>query len=255
MNIKSTTSALPYLLKTWLTIMPRVLYRSSLSMILDPKGSQRFINHVLNAQDIKSDDPVLDNVDVTDLLGDHKLDICISDSSYKTHTSETRLLKELASLAYIMRVLKPMLVFEIGTYIGRTTRLFAYNSPPACKILTLDLPQDEVSHQIGNEFLSTPQASKITQLQGDSRKFDFSPWYGQCDFIWIDGCHNYEHVVSDTENALKLCSPTGWIAWHDYRHTAWWSGITKYVRMKHKLFPNLIRLKGTTIAVLQSNNP
>ncbi len=161
MNIKSTVSALLYLLKTWLTIMPRVLYRSSLSMVFDPKGSQRFVNQVLNAQDIESDDAILDNVDITDFLGDHKLDMCIIGSSYKTHSSETRLLKELASLAYIMRVLKPMLVFDIGTYIGRTTRLFAHNSPPACKILTLDLPQDEVSHQIGNEFLSTPQSQHL----------------------------------------------------------------------------------------------
>ena len=71
----------------------------------------------------------------------------------------------------------------------------------------------------------------------------------------MDACHDYEYVVSDTQNALKLCRPGGWIAWHDYRHTAWWSGVTRYVREVHKSYPKIVHLRGTTIAVLPGKDP
>jgi len=239
-----------HLARTWGTVVPHILYRSGLSLIITPKKSQKFIHHLLNVIDIYEEDPVLNNVDITSLLHDTEIDISITGSPYRSYTSETRLLKEISSLAYMMKVLKPSVVFEIGTFIGRTTRLLADNSPENSKIYTLDLLGQLVSHPIGREFLDTPQVDKIVQLNGDSMDFDFSPWYGICEFVWIDGCHDYKYVVKDTENALKLLAPGGWIAWHDYRHSAWWSGVTKGVRELYKSSPDIVRIRETTIAVL-----
>jgi len=257
MSIKTKVNAFRYLLETWVTAMPRILYHSTLALLFDPKGSQVFIHQVLNAQDLESDDPVLGSADIADLLsfsliylGRGEIDVQIVGPYYSRRSSDTRLLLELASLAYIMRALKPQLVFEFGTFVGRTTRLLALNSHPDCRIVTIDLPPDHVKHEVGEAFKKTPENDKITQLYGDSRVFDFSPWYGQCDFVWVDASHDYSYVVSDTRNALKLCRPGGWIGWHDYRHTAWWSGVTRTVRQLHRKY-HVKHVRGTTIAMLK----
>lgn len=249
-NIKNLKVAAIHFARTWITVFPRILYRSSLSLIFAPKKSQKFIHQVLNTIDIYEEDPVLENTDITSLLNDTQIDISITGSPYRSDSSETRLLKEISCLAYMTKVLKPSVVFEIGTFIGRTTRLLSENTGQECRIYTLDLPEQCVSHRIGCEFLDTSQADKIVQLNGDSMDFDFSPWYGKCDFVWIDGCHDYRYVVKDTENALRLLAPGGWLAWHDYRHTAWWSGVTRHVRELYKSFPDIVRIRETTMAVL-----
>ena len=209
MSIRTKVNAFRYLLETWVTAMPRILYYSTLALLFDPKGSEVFIHQVLNAQDLESDDPVLRSVDITDLLGESKLDVQIVGPYYSKRSSDTRLLIELASLAYIMRVLRPQLIFEIGTFVGRTTRLLALNAPPTTQILTLDLHPEEVKHKIGEAFHGTPESEHITQLHGNSQTFNFSPWYNKCDFVWVDACHDYEYVVSDSQNALKLCRTGG----------------------------------------------
>jgi len=147
-------------------------------------------------------------------------DIQIVGPYYARRSSDTRLLLELACLGYLAQNLRPQLVFEIGTFVGRTTRLLAVNSPPNCQIVTLALPAVLVKHDIGADYKRKAEAFRIQQVYGDSRTFDFTPWYGQCDFVWVDACHNYEYVVTDTQNALKLFRSGGWIGWHDYRHTA-----------------------------------
>ena len=206
--------------KTYITAIPRIVYRSTISLLLDPKGSQRFVHQVLNAQDLESDDPVLGGATITDILNikglllENAIDVQIIGSYYVQCSSDVRQILELASLAFIMKVIKPKLVFELGTFIGRTTRLFAINSPRDCQIITIDLEFEHVECEVGEAFKGMPGSDKIKQLYGDSRSFDFSPWYGLCDFVWVDACHDYDYVVSDTQNALKLCRPGGvdWMA-------------------------------------------
>jgi predicted O-methyltransferase YrrM len=192
-------------------------------------------------------------VDFTALFDGTNTDVAIIGPYYSPRSSDTRILMELACLAKIMEALKPLLVFEIGTFVGRTTRLFANNAPPNCQIVTLDLEPQHVPHQIGEAFLQTDERRRITQCYGDSRTFDFSPWYGKCDFVWVDACHDYEYVVSDTETAMRLCRPGGWVGWHDYRHTAWWSGVTRCVRELAIEHSGMRHIRGTTIAMLKND--
>lgn len=229
--------------------LPCIAYRCTVSLITDPEGSQKFLHQALNARDLEADDPVLGSVEAVNLIKSD-CEPRIIGPYHRCRTGGTHNLLELASLAYFMRVMQPRVVFEIGTFVGQTTRLLALNTPEAAKIFTLDLPQEEVAHQVGEAFREKPEGRKITQLYGDTQTFDYTPWYNQCDFVWVDACHDYPYVVQDTQAALKLRRPVGWIAWHDYRHTAWWSGVTRAVRELAPAHPGLCHLRGTTIAVL-----
>jgi hypothetical protein len=49
-------------------------------------------------------------------------------------------LDELLALAMVARVLQPSKIFEIGTFMGRTTSALILNAAPGTSIVTLDLP-------------------------------------------------------------------------------------------------------------------
>lgn len=147
---------------------------------------------------------------------------------------------EIQILSSLIAYLRPKHVLEIGTYLGYTTLHFAMNTPDDSLIYTLDLPpnflevketekkQKRLSYddlqvmKLSSKgakkryFHHTPYHKKIIELFGNSREFDFSPYYGKIDFIFIDGNHSREFVKSDTENALKMLSAHGVILWHDY---------------------------------------
>lgn len=253
-RLASASRFAKHLALTSLVALPRIAYRSSLSMFLDPRGAQKFMHQVLNAIDLEEDDRILGSKGIEELIDTGGADVQIAGPYYLQRSSDTRLLMELAGLAALVRGTRPRLIFEIGTFLGRTTRLLAANAPRECNVITLDLPRDRVSHDVGEAFRGKPESDRITQLFADSRGLDYSPWGGQCDFVWVDGCHDYEYVVSDTGNALFLCRPGGWIAWHDYRHTAFWSGVTRALRELKSKYPTLCHIRGTTIAALKKPN-
>ncbi|TMC58751.1 MAG: class I SAM-dependent methyltransferase [Chloroflexi bacterium] len=70
--------------------------------------------------------------------------------------------------------------------------------------------------RVGHYFSAHPLGRKITQLQGDSREFDFRAFYGKADLIFIDANHDYAYVKSDSAEALKMLSERGTVIWHDY---------------------------------------
>lgn len=253
--LKTKIEGAKHLLRSYFAAVPRIAYCMSICLIIDPKKSQKFIHQVLDSIDLSRIDPVLGSVSITEMIppsnSKESQEILISAPYYSEEGSDTRNIMELSVLAYLVRMTSASVVFEIGTFIGRTTRLFAQNTPPNAKIITLDLSQEDVKHQIGRDYKTVIEAGKIKQLYGDSRTFDFTPYHGICDFIWIDGNHDYSFVKSDTENALKLVKPGGWIGWHDYHQTARWSGVTKNIHELKKYYPGIRHIKNTTIALLQ----
>lgn len=120
-------------------------------------------------------------------------------------------LQDGATLALLTLAANPARVFEIGTGFGRSTSLFARHAPQA-EIFTLSLPANPATGRI---FKGQTWAAAITQLEGDSLTFDYSPWKASIDFVLVDGCHEHPHVAVDTQAARTLCSPRGWIVWHD----------------------------------------
>jgi predicted O-methyltransferase YrrM len=153
-------------------------------------------------------------------------------------------------------------IFEIGTFRGDTSWLLAHNLPHA-RVFTLDLPGpesaqrarleitdvDEYFHtwERGARFRDTPEGQRISPLVGDSATFDFSPYRGAMDLVYIDASHSYSYVRADTEAALAMLSPTGTIVWDDYTY---YPGIYAYL---NELAPTLdcpiYHLLGTRLAV------
>ncbi len=138
-------------------------------------------------------------------------------------------------LAALVSYFQPAAMFEIGTYNGFTALHFAVNSPAKAVIYTLDLPPDfnpneknqfsyddllvvklSMEHIHARIYRQHPCREKIKELFGDSLNFDFSPYYGKMDLVFIDGNHSHNYVQRDTQNAFKMLNETGIIVWHDY---------------------------------------
>jgi predicted O-methyltransferase YrrM len=171
---------------------------------------------------------------------------------------------ELAYLAVVTRALAPRHVFEIGTFRGRTALNFALNSPDDCRVYTLDLPSERRSDYagqtcaadatiIGNsttgvDYRGKDVAHKIEQLYGNSQEFDFRPYYGRIDLVFIDGAHHYDAVRSDTEHALKMVRSGGVVLWHDFANYGDYNDVT---RAALELVPQgeLIQIANTELAM------
>jgi hypothetical protein len=161
---------------------------------------------------------------------------------------------DIVSLCLVCQIIKPHIVFEIGTLTGYTAFHFALNSPDDARVYTLDLPIDEkVTPKLKTTvtddahihlehgrycFENTPVAENITCLFGDSATFNFSPFHNRVDFFFVDGAHSYEYVRSDTLNALNCCHPGSVIAWHDFGRLGL-NGVSKWVlelSREHKIY-------------------
>jgi predicted O-methyltransferase YrrM len=179
---------------------------------------------------------------------------------------------ESIAIARIIKTFNPEKIFEIGTFDGRTTLNIAMNSSENSKVFTLDLPQNIMHNtkfrtnpnehlyikkeRSGLIFHGHSKAERIiTQLYGDSATFDYTPYVGQMDLVFIDGAHTYDYVLSDTKIALKLLKPTGGIIiWHDYNSITY-TGVTKainYLSENENFFKSIKIIKGTSIAFIDT---
>lgn len=133
------------------------------------------------------------------------------------------LLTDLALLKGLAKKYTDCTYFEIGTWRGESV---ANVAETAKQCFTLNLPDNRL-REIGlrEEYISqqsfySKNLNNITHLKGDSANFDFSPYYGKCDVVFIDGDHHYDAVKRDTALAYQLLKDeTSVIVWHDYAHT------------------------------------
>ena len=182
-------------------------------------------------------------------------------------------LLELIIICKIAKQMNPRVAFEIGTFDGRTTVNIAANTAPESRTYTLDLPRTDIANTTfalekhdklyidkeasGVAFAESELKSKITQLYGDSAKFDFSLYDNKAQLIFIDGSHAYEYVLNDSHNALQMLGDNqGAILWHDYDTEAWF-GVTQAL---NELYQNDKRYRGmrhveeTALAILWNGN-
>jgi len=174
---------------------------------------------------------------------------------------------EFVALGTLIQRFSPKAIFEIGTFKGRTATYMALNSSPGTVIYTLDLPRGAegrpgLKMERGDrEFISgsgfearslnAEGRAKIKLLYGDSASFDFSPFNGAVDLVFVDGSHSYEYVLNDSKIALSLLRKAGGvIVWHDYGS---WDGVTRALNELYAsdpAFKGLRRIKDTSFACL-----
>src|SRR3954452_2116053 len=101
-------------------------------------------------------------------------------------------------------------VVELGTFDGRTSANLAANLPTDAEVLTIDLPAaaaNAAKFKISKHDMTMvlkersgtrlAASTRVTQLLGDTATFDFSPWSGTCDLVFIDAGHEYDYVKND----------------------------------------------------------
>jgi predicted O-methyltransferase YrrM len=231
-------------------ILPSVLRAAAARAAADPRTRSRLLKEMWIALK-RTAAPRVVNVDLASIAG---LEGVRVEGHVMRHSP--LVLCALASL------LECEAIFEFGTYRGDTAWLLAHNLRRT-RVHTLDLPGlDAVrdarlevtdvgeyfgSWDRGARFRGTPEAERITPLAGDSATFDFSPFRGRMDLVYIDASHSYSYVRSDSEAALEMLGPRGTIVWDDYTH---YPGLYAYL---NELAPSLERpiyhLLGTRLAV------
>lgn len=163
----------------------------------------------------------------------------------------------LVFLVSLGRSLDARSVFEIGTYNGLTAWSLARNLHTAT-VYTLDMPADQTpelplfvgdrGHRVRFErhaYDLLLHEGEVVQEWGDSARFDFSPWRGTCDMVYVDGAHSPEYVASDTRNAFDMLSPTGAIVWDDY-----WRGVPGVSAVLDGIrHAELLKVPGTRLVV------
>ncbi|MGR4864398.1 O-methyltransferase [Caulobacter sp. LARHSG274] len=154
-------------------------------------------------------------------------------------------------------------IFEFGTATGKTTYLMARSAPEA-RITTITLHPDDLDsgrHEKTDDkalqtsarresafadflYSGTDAAPRIEQLFGDSKAFDETAYLEAFDLIFVDGAHTESYVRSDTQKALAMLAPGGWLVWHDYVGPRV-PGVFKVLNALSRTLP-LVRIKGTT---------
>jgi predicted O-methyltransferase YrrM len=169
---------------------------------------------------------------------------------------------ELYSVAVLVGARQPKTIFEIGTFDGATTLMMARMAPDA-QVFTLDLAPEDLGDDglltrvhanaggVGSRFSQAPEGRHVTQLYGDSRTFDFSPYYGRMDLVLVDGGHEADCVEPDTANALKMVAPGGLVVWDDYSR-GWPAVVAAVDGVAERRGLRMVHLVPSEIAVYQA---
>lgn len=161
---------------------------------------------------------------------------------------------ELSVIASLVRGKGPKHIFEIGTFDGRTTLNICLNAPGA-EIHTIDLPAGSPGAPEGKKpgqlIRDRIERGEIKQLFGNTLEFDFSPWFGTQDLVFVDAGHGYENAFADSKTALQLVQGReGIVVWHDY---AVMPGVTQAVEeLMHTVESEVdfCWVKGTSLAMM-----
>ena len=169
-----------------------------------------------------------------------------------SHNPWNTTLFEQCVLARIARHVRPVQIFEFGTYDGRTCVNLLINSPTTAHATTIDLPPGvgDANAERGVRLAGERIAGRVTQLFGDCRTHDFSAFAKRIDLVFIDAGHGYESARADTASAMRMVSQRGWIVWHDYAGI--FPGVTRAVDELARSAPTgrrFVQVEGSSLAV------
>jgi predicted O-methyltransferase YrrM len=127
---------------------------------------------------------------------------------------------------------RPKTVVEIGSYLGRSTCLLglalkAYSSDPTLFAIDPHTGDRQNLANIGVDTIPTLQLFRVytegagirdileerIMMSDDAAK----EWDGrEIDFVFVDGWHSYDAVLSDTRNFASLLTERGVVCFDDY---------------------------------------
>jgi hypothetical protein len=166
---------------------------------------------------------------------------------------------------------RPKMMFEIGTFDGRTSLNMANSSPSDSIVYTLDLPASQIDSAAlpissfdrnyidkeisGSRIAGQDCAAKIIQLSGDSATFDYDAFWGKMNFVLVDGAHTYEYALSDSEVARRLLGDNeGIILWHDYGNCEGVTRALNHLYSKEDFWRGMRWIRGTYLVCLKSGS-
>ena len=166
-------------------------------------------------------------------------------------------------------------IFEFGTCSGKTTALFALNSPSESRIYSVTLnPADLSSLSFGknqdvkaalnnvkkesiyDQFIFTNMSikNKINIIFEDSTRVNVDEFENLMDLIFIDGGHNYSCVKNDSEKSFKMIKDEGYIFWHDYNVLKKsCKDVVKYIHEISKI-KKIFHIKNTSLCYYKNSN-
>lgn len=131
---------------------------------------------------------------------------------------------DLALLKALARRYDACRYFEIGSWRGES---LANVASVASECISLSLSDQEMRNAgWGDRYLATARffsrhLKNVVHIGHDSRTFDYTPYHGTCDLVFVDGDHSYDGVRSDTAHAFRLLrDERSVIVWHDYMRTS-----------------------------------
>ena len=205
----------------------KTFHLGSLRFLLNPSRFIRYLRRVNTVHFSYSRSPIR-TLPLSEILGvDFRAQVDLPFGHIKSGSSP---LEDLACLAALAKKKSPKKVFEIGTFEGLTSVVFAKNSDPGVQILSLDLPSEKDvprtrrsfkaqsikgSYQSGYLIDVFGSSHQVERLYGDSALFDFKEYENSIDFFFVDGSHTEEYVARDSLSAFKSITSDGWILWHD----------------------------------------
>ena len=164
-------------------------------------------------------------------------------------------------LSLVTAYLQPQRIFEIGTGTGEATLLMARQAPTA-RVDTLDLGACAPTlgtqrgdlplpgARVGDAFRDSPWSPLINQHLGDSAGFDFAPFAGRIDLVFVDGAHTDGYVANDSAAALAMASPRGVVIWDDCH--LYHPSISRVLRRRRRDGMQIFRIAGTRLAMWQA---
>jgi predicted O-methyltransferase YrrM len=131
---------------------------------------------------------------------------------------------DLALLKALARRYERCRYFEIGAWRGESA---ANVASVAKECISLSWSDAEIQRAGWDEqyvaisrFFSR-NLNNVLHIGHDSKTFDYTPYLGTCDLVFIDGDHSYDGVRSDTERAFRLLrDDRSVIVWHDCMRTS-----------------------------------
>lgn len=151
---------------------------------------------------------------------------------------------------------KSQVIAEVGSWIGRSTRALADNTPGVVYAVDTWLGSDEPKHKA---LLAGKPMSKDADKPGDNWLFDqfcnnigvkhlesphkVRPYQGtslagadylgahygfRFDLVFLDASHDYENVKKDIQAWQPLVKPGGVLCGHDFSSS--WPGVVRAVR-------------------------